>query len=459
MSYFSSQNHESVECLEAKTSGLSSQISTVSSNKYPSHQQKHISSADRPFQLMLFDLSIYGHHPGYIRYLMTHWHRLQVPCQLLIVVSPQFLVQHRDVVSWGETLDPINIKFIAIHQTEENRLQSRKNGLTRNLRNLQEWQIFCRYARRLKADHALLMYVDTYQYPLALRLNPPCSISGIYFRPTFHYKDFDYGRFYEKKVRCKQERFLLKAVLSNPNLDSLFTIDPLVIRYLDTQHTLDHKLVSIPDPVPFYSYSDQELHRTKLSLKIDSNRKIFLLFGALTERKGIFQLLDALSLLSKETCQKIAIVFIGEASPENKREIECRIATLGHLPIQFYCHYEFIPEDKIQAYFEVSDYVLALYQRHVGMSGILNIAAARQKPVLSSDYGLMGELVHQYSLGVAINSECPQEIATGIQNLLASKESKKNISKMKAFADQHSTTEFASTIFNTLLSEFRLKTN
>ena len=70
------------------------------------------------------------------------------------------------------------------------------------------------------------------------------------------------------------------------------------------------------------------------------------------------------------------------------------------------------------AYFQIADVVLAPYQRHVGMSGILLLAAAANKPVLCSNYGLMGEMVRRYHLGLTVDSSQPQEIAKGLIKFL-----------------------------------------
>ena len=406
-------------------------------------------------RLMLFDLSIYGHHPEYIQYLLNYWHQKKLSGQIIVLVSPRFLLEHADVVQLGQQLDPENIQFFPISQEEEDSLKPRNNSLNRNLRNFQEWFIFCRYAKRLKIDHALLMYYDTYQYPLALRLNPPCPVSGIYFRPKFHYKFFSYQPASYSDIKARWEKIALNLVLSNTKIKYLFTIDPFVVQYLK-QEQKNLKLIHLPDPVQVHEYSQNKLSQVKASMNIDSGRKLFLLFGALTERKGIYQLLDAIQFLPEAICRKIAIALIGEASKDNQNLIESRIAELcSHYPIQIYRKYKFLPEEDVQAYFEVSDFVLALYQRHVGMSGILNLAAAKQKPVLSSDYGLMGELVKQYHLGLTVDSTDPRVIALGIEKILSSIISDKDLVKMQKFTDQNSASQFAPTIFKRLLQNFQ----
>lgn len=426
-------------------------------NLYIESQDIAADRSDYVFRLMLFDLSIYGHHPGYIQYLLEYFSKTKLNAKIIVLVSPRFLTEHNDVVQLANQLDTKNIQFVAITQVEEDSLRPRNNSLNRNLRNFQEWSLFCHYVKQLKIDRALLMYYDTYQYPLALRLNPQCSVLGIYFRPTFHYQYFSNSSEGYSNLPASWEKFVLNLVFSNPKVDSLLTLDPFVKEFLrkDKQKS---KLVYLPDPVRVCEYSQVQLQQIKASLNIESSRKLFLLFGALTDRKGIYQLLDSIPLLPKNICEKIAFAFVGEASQDNQTKIENKIADLSNnYPIQIYRQYEFLPEEDIQAYFEVSDFVLALYQNHVGMSGILNLAAAKHKPVLSSDYGLMGELVKQYHLGLAVDSTNPQKIAEGVEQILSLTDTNYNRVKVQEFTELNSADRFAEIIFAHLLSTSQIK--
>jgi glycosyltransferase involved in cell wall biosynthesis len=83
------------------------------------------------------------------------------------------------------------------------------------------------------------------------------------------------------------------------------------------------------------------------------------------------------------------------------------------------------------------------------MSGTLVLAAAAQKPVLSSNYGLMGKLVQDYHLGLTLDSTQPREIAKGLTRFLQEPESVLcDRTLMKKFAEQNSAEKFADVIFN-----------
>lgn len=397
-------------------------------------------------KLMLFDLSIYGHHPSYIQHFIEYWNKQNYSGSLDIVVSPKFIQFHIDVVKMAQECRK-NINFIAISTAEEAALKPRKSGINRNIRAFQEWSLLCKYATELQASKCLIMYFDTCLLPLALGRKPPCKFSGIYFRPTFHYSNFS-NYLPNKKQRLQQwrEKFILKRVLSNSHLQTLFCLDPLAIEHIKKLHA-PAKVVYLPDPVAL-DIDNLPLDNLKQKLKIDSNRKVFLLFGALTGRKGIYQLLDAVMQLPQELCQKLCLLFVGEANAIDKALIEAKIATAcQEKPIQIITQYQFVPDCDMQAYFQLTDIVLAPYQRHVGMSGILLLAAAAQKPVLTSNYGLMGEIVRQYRLGIAVDSTIPEQIAQGLMQCLeAAPERIGDRVTMQEFAAQNSAEKFAQTL-------------
>lgn len=104
---------------------------------------------------------------------------------------------------------------------------------------------------------------------------------------------------------------------------------------------------------------------------------------------------------------------------------------------------QYVNDTQIQHYFEMADVVLALYQRHVGSSGILIRAAAAGKPVLASDYGLMGEWVRQSKLGFTINSEQPSQITEAIGAFLGSGQVNNfDLTSATQFADLHTASHF-----------------
>jgi glycosyltransferase involved in cell wall biosynthesis len=407
---------------------------------------------NRP-RLMLFDLALGGHHGNYIQHLIDYAYEKKFLGEIDIVVLPQFADVHRDTVKAiaASKHPPINLVSISI--AEEAALGSRNSGVKRTLRNFREWDIFCKYAQKLQTTYALIMYLDTYALPIAFGKKSPCSFSGIYFRPTFHYSTFAsyqlsgqlFGQpAWKKNIQHWREKITVDQILRRSQLHKLLCLDPFAVKALQSS-----KMIHLADPVSSSPPLLSDLSGFQAELGIEQHRRVFLLFGALDERKGIYQLLDAIELLHPEIAQNFCLLIVGKTNPDEQTRIQPKIAVLSQThPVQILELYDFIPEDKVLKYFQAADVILAPYQRHVGMSGILLLAAAAGKPVLSSSYGLMGELVEHHQLGLAVDSTVPAEIAQALSHyVLEPPTTFGDRHRMSLFAEQNSIELYSSTIF------------
>ncbi|HTL90394.1 MAG TPA: glycosyltransferase family 4 protein [Leptolyngbya sp.] len=394
--------------------------------------------------VMLFDLLSGGHHGTYLRYLVQAWLQAPFSTRLTLVVSPQFLTVHQEVAALVETHPQIELIAIsAAHEAERKQASGVKLGFV-------EWRIFCQLAKKIRATHAMLMYFDYFQLAIVFGQPSPCSFSAIYFRPTFHYQTFAQTTLTLKdRVRSWRQKVLLTLALKNPQLQTLFCLDPFAIKAIQQLQQCP-TIVHLPDPVEVIPVSAQSVADLRLELGIEQNRQVFLLFGRLTERKGVYALLKSLKQLSPESCQQICILLVGEILGQDKAKIRQEVTELCQcLPVQILIHDRFLREAEVPSYFHLADIVLALYQRHVGMSGILLLAAAAQKPILVSDYGLMRELARQYELGLVIDSGDISQIARSLINCLDNSKRISNPEKMKDFVQANLWARYASTIVET----------
>ena len=425
-------------------------------NKLQTSSSPNIVKQTEHPRLMLFDLSVGGHHPSYFLYLIQHWCERQHVGQLDIIVSPAFLEKHADVVQTAEDYQCSNVRFVAIEPAEAARLKGHNSAISKAILAFKEWRLFCKYARLRQADQALLMYFDTAQVPFVFGPKPPCPVSGIYFRPTFHYSSFGQHPFRLKdRIQVLRERFNLSQLLNRAQMGKLFCLDPFVDNYINKQWGVD-KAIRLADPVKVYDDDPTALTQLSASHNIQPDRTVFLMFGALTRRKGLDQVLDAIALLPANLCEKICLLMVGSlgSGPADKDRLKSRISTLTEsTAAQAIVCDDFIPDEAVQSYFQIADFVLATYQKHVGMSGILNRAALAQKPVISSNYGLMGEVTRQFGLGLAVDSTNSTEIAQALTRCVTESADKLGDPiKMKQFGEQNLAERFASVIFQHLLN-------
>lgn len=402
---------------------------------------------------MLFDLALGGHHGAYLKQVVEQGCAQPSIERICVVVRPDFLTVHADVAEFFSQFNPSALEMITLTQTETEQLVGKRGAWGRFNRNLIEWSLFCRYAKQLGATHAILMYLDTCEIPLTLSAKAPCSFSGIYFRPSFHYSEFeDRLPTWRSSLQQRRNRFTLERLLAHPQLTHLFCLDPFATKRL-AHAGHEQKAIYLPDPIDYCAAPSNLVRQLREQLNVWPNRRVFLLFGALDSRKGLYQLLEAIHHLDGTTCQQICLVLAGKADIDEQVHIQTLVQQLrNEKPIQIIEQYEFIPNRLSSAYFQLADVVLAPYQHHVGMSGILLTAAAAGKPILSSCYGLMGQLTRIYELGLTVEAQFPEAIARGIgQCLSRPAQTLCDPNRQKALVEQHDPEHFSQTIFQHIL--------
>jgi glycosyltransferase involved in cell wall biosynthesis len=399
--------------------------------------------------LMLFSPWYYGHHATYLGHLIRYWQQHNFPGNLSIVVMPTFLEKHPDVIEIASASS--SSRFVSMTPEEQIWLESAKSTIGNAM---VQHQLLVRYATRLQATQGLLTHLDSCQMPLVLGRKLPCPFSGIYFRPTFHYNNFNsYTPTWKERIQHLKERLFLFRLLTHPQFKSLFCLDPLAIGPINKQANHKSKAVYLPDPIEFHCLPGNAVIHLRQQLGIEPHRRAFLMFGSLAEgRKGTQELLESVFLLEPTLCQKLCLVLVGEAFPERQRLLETWLEPIRQaLPVQIITRFGYVPEADVPLYFQAVDGILAPYQKHAGMSGILLQAASAGRPVLSSSYGLMGELVQKYKLGVAVDTTVPDELAKGVGRLLSEPFGQLyDVTRMQTLAEANSPEQFASTIFQNL---------
>lgn len=395
-------------------------------------------------RLLLFDLNPTGHHAGYMHHLIRYWHEWDMAGELVVVVSPAFLVMHPDTVTQAQQAPSIHL--IAISDAEE---AHRHRG--RQVVQMQyEWELVVQYARQWQVKQALLMYFDTFQLAFGLARRMPCPVAGIFFRPVFHYSAWGHQPANsQEKLREWRKRQLIRLVVRRRSLQRLFCLDPFVVPTLN-QWAGRTMATYLPDPVEVYPTSAADADALRSQLGIEPMRRVMLVFGQLDERKGLFTLIDALKRLTPDQQSGWCLLLVGPVDDGIASALDMTISVLkAKFDVQVIRHHSFVPEPDIQPFFSLSDLIITLYQRHIGMSAVLVRAAAAGRPVLSSDYGLMGQLVKTKGLGQAVNAESPMAVADALVTF-EQKNWPVDANNMSQFAEQNQASAYAKVIFDTL---------
>lgn len=386
--------------------------------------------------ILAFEMQDGGHHPSYIRNIARLWHEHEIPATIEFLVTPKFAVRHRDVFEAVATVCPSRVRIRSLTDEEHKWIES-----SGKLREFRGWKTFCKYATELNAVHGLLMYADHFQLPMLLGQSSPCPFSAIYFRPTFHYGQWaEHQNSFKQKLAAVRKKVLLKQCLKTKQFKYLFCLDEFAPTYIDEHFGSHVETLCFPDSFVRYDTTQEAVDQLRAELQVEPNRRVLLLLGIMDYRKGPVQLLDAAKGLTPECQQDLCLMLIGKIDPSIEAEVLERVAELrGSTPIQIVMKNEYVSDTFVQHYYELADVALTTYQRHMGMSSALMRAGIAKVPVLSSGYGLMGELVRRHRLGITTDTSDPKQFTQGLEKALTMDigdlfDQEKAID----FADQHS---------------------
>lgn len=389
-------------------------------------------------RLALFEPYTGGHHPEHLYHLATNWDE---SWGWLEIATPR-----KNAEAIGGLAD-----LLRGNEERKVRLHAIPETTATGVSLLYEYhKRLRRYIEERPISHVLLMHIDRLQLSLALdlRFRKSVQLSGLLFRPNFHYSSFSTAstRLLEA-ARDFRKKILLKAVLKNPHLHTIFSLDPFCVPTLQTWSPRVH-VRALPDPIPPFSESETSVQDSVTQ----EGRKTILLFGKLAARKGILQLLEACQQLPPPVATNLHLLLAGELQDDVREKAQLYITRIQERsPLSVTLVDQFIPYSDCYSYFQQADLILLPYQRHMGMSGILVRAAAARRPVLSQEYGLMGKMVTHHSLGWTADTSSPDAIADAIcawdQGLL------KGFDKEAAseFAIQNQPGKYAEVIYKSLL--------
>lgn len=174
-------------------------------------------------------------------------------------------------------------------------------------------------------------------------------------------------------------------------------------------------------------------------------RKIVFMGGSVGKQKNIARWLD---LISKADPEKWFFVQVGRVNVNNLTpEDEAALEKVANHPIENLLIKPVYLKDEreFNNIIAISDVIYAVYRDFSRSSNMLSKAAYFEKPILVSDFGLMGSRVRQYGIGIAVNQDNTESMLKGLNSL----EHIQNINeRFKAYRDAFSETVMQSTLSN-----------
>ena len=380
-------------------------------------------------RILLFDTITDGHHPDYLIHVIGFYSGNK-EVELYVSTGESFKSQfdarqQSEDNPWGD-----NVTFLPIPTNKLNSIHSKPIYL----RSIIEWNLLVETAQSINANQVLLMYFDYYQLGILIGKKAPCPVSAIYFRPNFTEND--------NGIYLQIKKWMLSKVLKSGQIQNLFCLVHALVPYMKGQKT-QTQIIPICDPIKQFEISKSETAEFKNKYKIPTDKKIFLNFGYLDDRKGMEVFIDACAALSSEALAKICLLLAGPVPEYYEKIIEAKLAQVPELEV-IRC-YGYLPAREVQICFEISDVVLILYQDFLNMSSVLIRAAMANKPTFATQTGMIGELVSRNKVGVTVDatsvSEVRNELNAMIQNGISYSED-----NLKQLAEENSLNSFLFTI-------------
>ena len=208
----------------------------------------------------------------------------------------------------------------------------------------------------------------------------------------------------------------LRAALRNPHVHALLCLDPFAVEVIKPWAP-NKNIVVLPDGIePGPAAVSGEAVRD--AWDVEPGRKLLLLFGALSERKGVHALLAALRKVEKEVAEHACVLLVGAVEASDRERIQEGLGALKTSPLQVRLHDAYVDDATMHALLHASDVVLLPYQHHIGSSGVLIRAAAAGKPVLGDAYGMLGALLRERRLGIAVDATNEAALVDGLRRCI-----------------------------------------
>lgn len=295
-----------------------------------------------------------------------------------------------------------------------------KDTLQLTKREFAYWRLFREWYRAVvgeqRPDVVFLPYLDYCLYAIGLLGSPfdDCPWVGLAMRPSFHYQEM--GVIAPRPTLATLKKALFFRLARNKHLRCLLTIDESLAEYISKRTTFASKTAFLAEPAEMTDLLDPVTGKQRLG--IPSTRKLILVYGHITPRKGVLELLRAI------TCPlfppSVDVLLAGEVSPEVRNALmnspAAELLSQGRIRLLD----RFIEVDEERVVFAAADIVWLGYCGHYTASGVLMQAASAGRPVLACHEGIIGWQTRRHALGQTVDPKDPVAVCRAIQAALQS---------------------------------------
>ncbi|TAH07771.1 MAG: glycosyltransferase [Runella slithyformis] len=360
---------------------------------------------------LIYDRDVSGHHLDYLQFLVEYL--VEAPAS----VRPFFVFVLNPEAQKRFAPYELMLRFHYLADSQVNSFETQQSVLKRAAA---EFDLLTKLASHYQAKRLFFMHLDAFQIELgkAQHWNRGIETAGILFLPFR--KQYENGTTtasrLKRAVRGLRKYQQVKWMLQNPNLKEVFFLNDQdgVTQY---NERFGGFFAYLPDPIDQNLTVEASVETLKIKYQVPNERLIFLIYGHLSARKNIPNIMASLGGFSKERRSKISILVCGEPEKGYEQTLHASIdeAKKLHPEVAIVTHFQFFDPVLTNEVFKLADVVLVPYIHFFSSSNILGLAAKYHKPLIASKLGIMGQLVQQYQLGQIINPESQAEIKQAME--------------------------------------------
>lgn len=384
---------------------------------------------------LVFDTAITGHHSEYIGHLIDYLYQANdINNEYYFVVHPEFSTSFSDIYEKAKSINCV--QWISITTSELLQIES-GNGVKSSLMAM---KVMDHYAKKFKVNHVIALDFH------------PIKFGSIFYTPTYTFSSILFLLFHrlnknstKQKLEYYKRYYFTKWGSANRQLKRIFILNDLeTVDFMNAEFNTNC-FTMLPDPIP--SLEPLEEFNIYSHYKIEPERKIFLHIGALGDRKGTNEVIEAALHLNETTQKKMVILLAGKASNviEENSFLESIEVVKNKTDVQIIWDNQFVPNSMMKSLFNQCDTVLLPYKNAEFSSGILGHAAAAQKRVIATNAGLIRELVLKYGLGELLDQPNAIHLAKSMTEIL---NKKFDLTGHNQFVKEHRPAVFAEMILD-----------
>ena len=192
--------------------------------------------------------------------------------------------------------------------------------------------------------------------------------------------------------------------------DGFVALSESVVKDIDSLDKQTKPKASYPHPIYDHYGAQMEKNEACQALDLAPEKQHMLFFGLVRAYKGLDLLLDAFGKV-KDQLPDLRLIVAGEFyEDEEKYRAQLYFNKLNDRVI---IHNDFIADADLCKYFGAADLIVQPY-KSATQSGVTQVAFHFEKPMLVTNVGGLGEIVHDHKMGYAVepNAEAIAEAIT-----------------------------------------------